>query len=368
MLVAAIAAGIAVTLVVKHYSSSSPDAEETPLAELERVLGTEARLARDPWTLAHTLLAFGPGFQVDGGRTVSEALIQDHLREIPGVGPGFELLGDERNPGEVHPHLVLKALVGSGAEAELCGRLARSAAASFRAPWGYQAWNDVAWLLESLARLEEFDGSSALGGNLRLGEVAVGTLEQVELADRVVEQALAGGGADGFQRPSADGPPEQSGIWAYTCGGQHLLQSVLVSLERGTLPESERARVQARVDTFLTRLDAEARFRDRERQRAIDRGVARRSAYCQHAVAVLKLYGHGLETLARARDAGLEPAATLADAARQTRSRLARVLEELRAEATLENLLPELRKRDMSVWRLWFGDGCHALHGVSLWE
>ena len=60
-------------------------------------------------------------------------------------------------------------------------------------------------------------------------------------------------------------------------------------------------------------------------------------------------------------------ATTVETAARQIRGSLERTLLELRQVADLGTVMRTVRQRDIGVWRLWYGDGCHALHGLGMW-
>ncbi len=319
----------------------------------------ELELARapSPWSLAHGLLAFGTEAELHGEK-LGDVVVGRWLRTDAEGDPYFELSGSQGQLGEQHPHLVLKTFAEMGYAPELCQELLQAARRNFVAPATAEEWDHSAWLLDAEARLG--------GGDPQL---ASGVLERVEEGDVLVEAALAAAGEDGtgFQRPSAQGGAKESGIWAYTCGGQHLLQALLVAAQSELHDEAERARLAQRVKIFLKRLEGEYQFRRREEARAIASGVSPVRAQRQSSQRLLKLLGHALETLARAQRAGLGDGETLAAAIHVTRSRLEELmrvyLEVLDPDGTL---LAKLYQGDPQAWERWFGDGCHALRGYQL--
>jgi hypothetical protein len=339
------------------------------LIEAVHDAGAEA----DPWTLAHVLLALSPD-DADLRRTWIDRLEEKWLLRDELSRASFPL----RSPagrGEQHPHLVLKVLAEVALERDdaaaraLADELAEDAIAEFSSPGDFRAWNDVAWLLHGLALLAADAGSplraeTRLGdGEFTLGSLALGALEQVERADRVVEDALAA--EAGFTRPSGDEPPEQAGIYAFTCGGQHLLQGVLAAAVVGWIPASESERIDRRVDVLVRRLDAEDDFRRREEERALAAGISELRAARMRVQSTLKLHGHALETLALARRAQTR-SPRCADAAVREHDRVIQLLR-LR-EFTIDprgDIAPRWRTEDPLAWELWFGDGAHALHGLE---
>ncbi len=338
----------------------------------------------DPWLIAHLLLAIPDGGD-DGGRELREvwrANLFDTWLLDRSVSPSFPLhLPDGR--GEQHPDLVLKVLAEITIESpesptppELA-LLARSALARFEPPTEFRGWNDVAWLLQGLSSLagrSEFSiskesilgaesGEPTGGERWTLERLAVETLSVVEAFDRVVEDALAAEGE--FVRPSAEQGPAVAGIYATTCGGQHLLQAVVTALGTGVLPPVESARVGARVDVLIARLEAEEAFRVREEQRALAAGISK-TVVARHVVdSKLKLHGHALETLSLA-DAALPSRRTEIRAALRREIERVEHLLDLRL-TTIDpagTIVPRWRTEDPSRWELWFGDGAHALHGL----
>ena len=335
-------------------------------AAFSDLIMTEARFADTPWALAHGMVAFGAGFKLENGALASDYLGSKFLRDDPAIGAHFDLGGEEGVVGEMHPHLVMKTLVEVDTQPDLRRRLAAAAVKRFRMPATYKEWDDSAWLLWALARMPDFGPETKLGpAAVPLRDVAMGALEQVEQGDKVVEALLAS--PEGFKRPPGGGSPATSGIWAFSCGGQHLIQAVVVSFGSGVIPASEQKRVAARMETFKRRVHAESLFRDREKAGALKAGVSPPVVAQQHTLFLLKLHGHSLETLARACEAGILDRAATRSEADYNKEQLERIIKDIRAVIVLDKYLPFVRTKDPATWRLWFGDACHSIHGQGMW-
>jgi hypothetical protein len=145
------------------------------------------------------------------------------------------------------------------------------------------------------------------------------------------------------------------------------VQAVIASFEAGLIPASEKKRILTTIDLLPKRVVAETGFREREKAAAVSAKVAPLVAQHQCRLSLLKLNGHAMDTLGRARDAGLGEAAALRDAASWSRATLERTVGDFQAMADLARYLPAIRTGEPGTWRLWFGDTCHAIHGLSLW-
>ena len=294
---------------------------------------------------------------------------------VDGPDGGIEFpLHRQDGRGEQHPDLVLKVLAeiaaetGDRAAGAFADELVPAALKSFRPPRDFRSWNDQAWFLQGVALRSlvqsKWGRETQLGeSDWTFGRLAEGMLTQIERGDRVVEEAL--GSAGDFVRPDGMGTEEESGIYAYSCGGQHLLQAVIDASIAGWLPESAKPRLFARLNLFSRRLAAEESFRLAESERALAAGVSELRVLRRRVEASLKLQGHALETLVAAHLAIPSHTATIDRELQLLRGKVVRLLE-IRVERLDPNgeIGARLRAADPRAWELWFGDGAHALHGL----
>ena len=186
----------------------------------------------------------------------------------------------------------------------------------------------------------------------------------IERGDPVVEAGLAN--ADGyFTRPTSE-DPNFAGIYFYTCGGQHLLQALLVAASRDWLSAADRERVGRRIDVYLARIDAEDGFRVKEYQASLRSGSSERQSSRLACMFRLKLAGHALATLARAARTGLRTEA-IERAIPRVRERVYELFRVLVTELDPRGELWGKMRGDVPrQWELWFGDSCHAIDGLNV--
>ena len=331
----------------------------------------------DPWSLAHALLATDSELR-------RASLTRDLVTWISTSNGARVPLHSEKLPrGEQHPHLVWKALEevslerGPPLDAPLA-ELSATARHSFLFPSDFRQWNDVAWFLHALSSQTRRDAGAPLALGTDPGapdaptpaSLARAALGWVESADRVVEEALAAEGL--FERPSGNAPFAEAGIYATTCGGQHLLQAVLAARAAGFLTGEEDARIARRVEVLIARLDAEDHFRRREEERALAAGHSKTRASRFRVLTSLKLHGHACETLAAALPL-FPPGSEFRPRVREALEKaIERTVSLLRTDLTVLDpqgtIALRLREKEPSMWELWFGDTCHALHGLRLAE
>lgn len=339
------------------------------LTQLRRALLVEAAEAQDPWSICHAMLGAGPGLRLKSGAVAVEFMIDTFLKRDADGGAWFERGGSGGVLGEQHPHLVLKKLIEMKLHPELWKPLTETALRTLKLPSTQNGWDDVTWLLWSVAQQPGYTAETRVGGGtLRLGDLALGALDRAERADQPVEASLKANGVERFVRLSASDPASRDSVWGFTCGGQHFLQTVMACQKSGLLPSATRSRTEARLATFLKRVEGEGNFRTAEKQKALAAGVDTATAEHQTALALLKLHGHALETLGRARDAGFGAKPALLAAAGDIRKKLEASQLGFQMKINLAALLPSLRAKNPSYWRLWLGDGCHALHGLEYWS
>lgn len=360
----------------RRQAASTPNpVAETPqiaetLAVLDRVITTYAADPKNPWAMAHALLARGGDFTLPDGRGAIAALFADWAEPLP-VGPHTLLrFPREKGGARVEPHtaLLLKTMTESGVDPQTEVRAAgktyriadlyrgsvestwldiKSSEASFSSP------DDMPWLLQGLAawappgelRWTASNGKSAdLSTLLRFG-VAVLAKETAFLAD-----AMKAG--QGFERKG-------QGIFRYTCGGAHLLQSTAYAVAVASTDPRERQLIQAQVPIFFYRFPRELAITDE----ALD-------AHPEHKLRLLvqrlKFTGHALETAEKLQILGFY---TPDEAQTAT---IQKIVSELNATvASLSkmgayDMLPKIREKDEQLYLDLVGDSSHAYRGLML--
>lgn len=311
----------------------------------------------DPWAEAHLLLAFPGATSLNEVRDRWSARIDDLNSSIP-------LHGEDGERGEQHPHLMLRtaAWVLPSSHARLVERLQR-ALASTSSPSHWQQINDLAWLVEAAAVLKLPATTATADADL---QTLAGTLlDALERSDQRVQSCLD----DGIDRPDGSADPSQSGTWAYTCGGLHLLSALVESVEAGYLVGADRQRVVDRLLLLVRRIPWELQFRVAEEQRAVAAGVSQRRAARHGVLARMKLAGHGLDVLGRSRAVGVLTRQQAAKAAQSclnaSQQLIARFLDEVDPQGLL--LSDKTEALDPLTWERAFGDGCHLLRGLAVW-
>ncbi len=311
----------------------------------------------DPWAEAHLLLAFPEDSRLNEVRARWSVRIEDLDSSIP-------LHGEHGERGEQHPHLMLRtaAWVLPSSHSRLVERVQR-ALASTRSPSHWQQINDLAWLVEAAAVLKLPATTATADADL---QTLAGTLlDALERSDQLVQRCLD----DGVERPDGSADPSQSGTWAYTCGGFHLLSALVESVEAGYLIGPNRQRVVDRLRLLARRIPWELQFRVAEEQRAVSAGVSPRRAARHAVLARMKLAGHGLDVLGRSRMVGVLTREQAAEAAQSclnaSKQLIARFLEEVDPHGQL--LSQQTEAIDPLTWERAFGDGCHLLRGLAVW-
>lgn len=316
------------------------------------------RNAADPWAGAHLLLAFPQDPRLETVRQKWIGLIEDEQGQIP-------LHGDEGHRGEQHPHLLLRtaAWVLPGTHDPHLKNRVKKALSVATLPQNWKQVNDLAWLVEAAAVLD-FDATTPTAEG-DLARLAVSLLVAIEESDQIVQRCLD----EGLDRPDGAADPSRAGTWAYTCGGFHLLSALVESGLAGYFDDDEQQRLVDRLVLMTRRIPWELQFRLAEEQRAQAAGVSPRRAARHSVLARMKLAGHGLDVLGRARVAGLLSTAQAKNAATSclTAAELIQVrfLDEVDPQGVL--LSAQTEAIDSLTWERAFGDGCHLLRGLTVW-
>lgn len=348
-----------------------------PLPEYDKVLlrlGTVVeRYDGDPdnaWAIAHGILARGPEFRLTNQLGAVAQLFSVFAEPRP-VG-ALTLVGfpAERDGVGVEPHtdLILKNLSEVGitpdqsfpmAAAQVTGAdlyrytllktflRPKENKSSFKdpndMPWGLQAL--VAWAPTHDMRWVATDGTPMDLNELTDFMVLVLTKESKFMFD-----AMRAGGK--FERK---GQP----LFAYTCGGAHLLQGTSYAVARGFGNDENRKYVAAQGPLLLYRLPIELSIYD-------DAMRSHRELREKLLVQRMKFLGHWLESMAKLQILGLfSPDDMQAHTIEGAAQNLALTVMELEKLGTFDHL-DALKLSDHQLFLDVLGDSAHAVRGLEL--
>jgi hypothetical protein len=308
----------------------------------------------DPWMLVHGVRALGKTFRLEGEGAVAYVL-HTFVRELEVNGRRYLHIPAD---AEVHTNMFLKTFLEAGVplaeEVQVKGRifhlkdLGEGAKALFRFDPNTFDRNDLAWSLISFAELQADVWENVYGQRIQLREVAAFGL-------KVLQEATDG--IKPYLRASLP-LPQKMPIHSFTCGGTHLIYSILVAARHGLLDAQGLDSLQGQLQMLLYRLQADPDLMDRHYQRVGEvPGVE-----MFRASAKLKLLGHALECLGYAKASGLfRPG-------QAEWERIAQARREVRGFSTyFEGLdLQAVRRRETPLYRQIIGDTCHAFRGLHL--
>ena len=326
--------------------------------------------AGDPWALAHLHLALPEDPSLESQRQELVRLLTDSSAEIP-------VHGHDGHRGEQHPHLLLRTavlLAGETIPDPLRDRV-RSDLAKTSFPVRWQEVNDLAWLVESAARAS-LPGESFANGTT-LAHLYEKMILDLEAADRTIGSVLNQAPDSGIRRPDGLAGPEESGCWAYTCSGAHMLGALVECDLAGLLSSAQRNRLAQLLKRYRQRTDWEIAYRKSELNRAIQNGVSPRRASREYGLAVTKLLGHALEISARAslmaptKD-GREFSVSFGQWSVSLMMQVDDLFSQKAGPSTteiynpLEWLTSDALTPQSPVWERTFGDLCHLFRGLRL--
>ncbi len=319
--------------------------------------------SKNPWMMAHGLLAFGKDLKADNGRPAIDVIIEDFIEPHKLDGKiayySFPEVKDEI-PIEPHRNQMIKSLLEVGVPLDhtfkiksskqkvTLDRLVSDAERVFVMPVVDRDWRNFAWTLDAFLRARGDKGVIEAGDReIKLKEVCMRTIQRLE-----EEQAFLLGPFEA-NRPDKVEKQKQA-IYGHTCGGLHFIQAAVHSAKY-LADQNATDMMKKQLALLLFRWDAERRI-----YRSY---IAKEPTYAPLLlIQELKFYGHLLETLAFAQEDGL------IEVDETTKKEVSWIAGDLLN--TLQQLEPlyskgkELEKiRPQSYYDL-IGDGCHAIRGL----
>jgi hypothetical protein len=333
------------------------------LERLEAGVKDGATDPKNPWALAHGIVAFGKDLKASDGRLAIDVIVSDFAEvQKPPRGRAFFAFPPTAKDGmpiEPHRHEMVSTMLEAGVPPErsfklkrggtvTLAQLLRDAEYTFVFPADAAQTRNYAWSAQALLRAHAKDGKI---------ETATGTTTLATLADRTIGYAEQ---EHAFLEPLMDqGRPDlvekrKQGVYAHACGGLHLVQAALLAAATTKDPGHLR-RAKRQLDIVLFRWEAERRiykeFR-KEQPKYVNLLL----------VQELKFYGHVLETFGLAREWGVFDADPAAEKKlRQVAGDLVDVVHELQPMYARQHVIGEVAPQ--TRYDL-IGDGCHAIRGL----
>jgi len=356
--------------------------------ELERAYGTLRGIVEkfaldpeDPWAVAHGLLALGPDVKLTNGAEPLPYLFERYADIVRIADEDLVAFPASEGTIRIEPHtdLLLKTITETGAEptreVTVDGRsfplsaLWRSSA--------YEAWvvgkttsfqdqgfNDAPWALQGLAAWAPrgFSWTAKGGREMTLARFTHAATDDLVEETRRLAEAKARG--ELVQKDT------RSGIFRYTCGGQHLIQGAAYAVARGFGNAQDTVRVCEQLDLLVWRIDVELGALDPLIASA-DRPI--RLVLLEQR---LKFLGHFLETVHRilaTKTCNPEPHHLAAT--ERVASELVRTVADVAALGVWDDL-PAVRSDHTldqyrnggaeQVYLDFVGDSAHAVRGIDL--
>ena len=341
---------------------------------LKKIIEQHAMSGDDPWAMAHAMLALGVNATTPSGVNVVDAIFS--YAEISNISkspfPSFPKFVTRKNveiPVEPHTHLMLKVFTELAVPPDQpisVNNISFTMADYYRGTIlsshlnpqsnvsSYESPNDMAWSVQGLLSLmnPNQDWRAANGQTMSsnfLGQFITAVIAQ---ESNSLKQAMAA---------QANFKKDDNGIFKYTCGGAHLLQSVAYANARGFGNEKTLEEVQSQIDLLFYRFPRELQIYDDIMK-----------AQPQHKVRLLaqrlKFVGHFLESAQKLSMMGLyTPNEDQIKMMQGALDQLVLVVAALDQEG-IYNSLYNLKVNDPQLYRDILGDTAHALYGIYLFS
>ena len=333
----------------------------------EEVVRQHAVTLDNPWALGHAVLALGPDLALPDGRSAVEGLFEQYASWVPSSPMPSVRFPSKVGAVRVEPHadLLLKAFSEAGVDptqsvvvegrrttvaALYCGSRHRTWVHGDRS--SFDSWNDSPWALQGLAAWSPVGMSwTSEGGHaMTLEGLSSAVVDRYHKETAFLREARQRGGS--FQK-------RKQGIFAYTCGGAHLLQGAAYAVARGHGVEEDRVRLTEAQHNLMARYPVE-----------MDAVEAAMKAYPQYELKLriqrLKFLGHYLESMHKLAAFGLlEVNPAVRDSVALAREQTVATLEEIEQLGWFRDLAA-IRAADEQAYLDMLGDTAHALRGLDL--
>ena len=334
------------------------------IASLESHLRPEATRSQHPWALAHGLIAFGKDLLADNQKPAVEVIalaaepktVDGRKRYLWPRRKGDRVVAPHRN---MHVATMLEIGVPldrwfrvSDDKVVRFDRLVRDAIATSPMPKTNEQWHDSPWLLSTV-----LNARVALGRETAMAadKLYLASLERLENDSRLLDPRRDPSSAFALGSALRQARDKGETLWAHSCGGFHLVQSVFYGKYAvGDKKSSRRIDRQLRVLAF--RFRAEGALYAAAERAAPENLMIR--------VQQLKFLGHLVESLTLARKLKLYPPGSRLDQTLIEAVNALIQLTEAFERARIFKRLDEVRTIDQQTYLDLVGDGCHALRAM----
>ena len=342
---------------------------DVTIARLTEIVDQHAGDPTNPWAIGHGLVARGEDWTLSNGENAIDWLFSEYAQEQTFGSSTLVRFPEKQGSARIEPHaeLILKMLTETGASPDrivtvqgnphpLADLYRGAVLESYLDPRtnhsSFQSTDDLAWALQALSAWGQpdlvwlaVDGTPMSLKSFALFNAAVLKQESLPIA-----QAMAAGAS--FER-------QGQGIFRYTCGGAHLLQSVGYAAARGIGGEQLSGLFTEQIALAFYRLPRELAIYDAASKRFPDQVDAL-------LVQRLKFAGHFLESMYKFEAMGLfSPDEVQREVLDGAAMQVALTVEALYNQGVIDQL-PQLRTDNEQRYLDIIGDSAHALHGLQL--
>lgn len=346
----------------------NPQLDATVL-RLTEIVDQHAGDPTNPWAIGHGLVARGEDWTLSNGENAVDWLFSQYAQEQTFGSTTLVRFPESQGTARIEPHaeLILKMLTETGVSPDrivtvqgnphpLADLYRGAVLESYLEPRtnhsSFKSTDDVAWALQALAAWgqPELVWVAADGTPMSLKSFALFNAAVLKQESQPIARAMAAGAS--FER-------QGQGIFRYTCGGSHLLQSVGYAAARGIGGEQVRGLFAEQIALAFYRLPRELAIYDAAAKRfpsETERLLVQR----------LKFTGHFLESMYKFEATGLfSPNEDQQQMLDGTAMQVALTVEALVSQGVIDQL-PQLRTEDEQRYLDIIGDSAHALHGLQL--
>lgn len=338
---------------------------------LESVVRKHALVPDNPWAVEHALIALGPSESLSNGEPAIDFLFAEYADEVATAGETLvEFPTSRSRPGkpdiriEPHTDLILSGLaqlaVDPATKVTVDGKphtvedLYRH---SLFRTWvdgerlSAKSWDDTPWTLISLAAYAPPGAAwTAEGGHpMTMDGYTHAVVRKLHGETQFLRDAMAAGTVVKKQK---------QGIFAYTCGGAHLLQGAAFAVARGFGDPSDKASIQAEIPALYYRYGVEMKAVDDAIQKNPDFQIKLLSQR-------LKFLGHFLESTERLSAMGFyAPDDAQQKILQEATAQTCATAAVLQQKGVFDNL-DRIREKDEQTYLDFVGDSAHALRGMD---